>query len=178
MTNRTRNRTKNLAPPTEEMLRKQRDALELRRAGASYNEIAHKLGYADKAGAHKAVRSGIRNAIGSDTALEVRQLEADRLDRLQIAVWEKAMTGSVPHVESVLKIMNHRANLLGLYHSHGIAERAQALDEMNAALIAGAIGRILDELHLTPEQQALVGVVVPQQLRAITQDGEMEEETA
>lgn len=49
----------------------------------------------------------------------------------------------------------------------GIAERQVRLAEQQGALVADAIGRILDALGLTAEQQALVGVVVPRELRAI-----------
>jgi hypothetical protein len=49
----------------------------------------------------------------------------------------------------------------------GIAERQVRLAERQGALVADAIGRILDALGLSEEQLALVGTVVPRELRAI-----------
>jgi hypothetical protein len=49
----------------------------------------------------------------------------------------------------------------------GIAERQVRLAERQGALVADAVGRILDALGLTAEQQALVATVVPRELRAI-----------
>jgi hypothetical protein len=49
----------------------------------------------------------------------------------------------------------------------GIEERRVKLAEQDGALVAGAIRGILDDLHLTPQQQALVAQVVPNRLRQL-----------
>lgn len=49
----------------------------------------------------------------------------------------------------------------------GVEERRVRLAEQQGDLVATVIGRILDALGLTSEQQALVPVVVPRELRAI-----------
>lgn len=49
----------------------------------------------------------------------------------------------------------------------GVEERRVRLAEQQGELVAEAIRRILDALNLTPEQQTLVGTVVPAQLRLI-----------
>ena len=49
----------------------------------------------------------------------------------------------------------------------GVEERRVRLAEQQGDLVAEVIRRILDALNLTPEQQQLVPVVVPQQLRLI-----------
>lgn len=54
----------------------------------------------------------------------------------------------------------------------GVEERRVQLAEAQGALVAGAIRRILSRLHLTGEQEALVGVVVPTELRALAGGGE------
>lgn len=53
----------------------------------------------------------------------------------------------------------------------GLAERQVRLAEQQGALMAAAVKAILDDLGLTPAQQALVGEVVPRHLRAITTGG-------
>lgn len=50
----------------------------------------------------------------------------------------------------------------------GIEERRVKLAEQEGALVAAVIRRILDSLNLTPEQSALVPVIVPKELRALT----------
>jgi hypothetical protein len=49
----------------------------------------------------------------------------------------------------------------------GVEERRVQLAESQGALVAGAIRRILVRLNLTPEQELLVGTVVPTELRAL-----------
>lgn len=49
----------------------------------------------------------------------------------------------------------------------GVEERRVQLAEQQGALVASAIRRILVRLNLSPEQEALVGVVVPGELRAL-----------
>lgn len=49
----------------------------------------------------------------------------------------------------------------------GVEERRVQLAESQGELVAGGIRRILAALNLTAEQEALVGVVVPRELRAL-----------
>lgn len=50
----------------------------------------------------------------------------------------------------------------------GIEERRVKLAEQQGILVAAVIRRILTRLNLTDEQAALVGTVVPEELRALT----------
>lgn len=50
----------------------------------------------------------------------------------------------------------------------GVEERRVRLAEKQGALVADVIRGILTDLHLTPEQEVLVGTVVPQRLRQLT----------
>jgi len=49
----------------------------------------------------------------------------------------------------------------------GVEERRVRLAEQQGALVAAVIRRVLERLGLTVEQQALVGTVVPEELRAL-----------
>jgi hypothetical protein len=88
-------------------------AVELRTAGRTYQEIADELGYASRATVYAIVRKALQ-------ALEVteverhRDLEAARLDRLQRALWHRAMAGEVAAVAQVRRIIETRIRLLGL----------------------------------------------------------------
>ncbi len=88
-------------------------ALELRKAGATFQQIATQLGYADAAGAHKAVMSALRATL-REPADELRTLEAERLDALQLALWKRALAGEERAVARVVNLMARRARLLGL----------------------------------------------------------------
>lgn len=92
---------------------KQQQALELRKAGYTFEVIADRLGYAGPAGSYKAVTTALRNTI-QQPADEVRRLELERLDRMQAGLWNEAIKGRWLAVDRVLKIMERRASLLGL----------------------------------------------------------------
>lgn len=100
-------------PPSEELLAKERRALELRRAGLTYDRIAAQLGYTNKSAAKKAVERGIQRTL-QEPADELRVLETDRLDRLQTALWPGAMEGDEKKALAILKLMERRSKLLGL----------------------------------------------------------------
>jgi hypothetical protein len=96
-----------------DVLERRTRAVELARAGTSYDEIALKLGYANRSGAWKAVQA----ALSTHEAHEVtalRELELQRLDALQEALWGKAIAGDTKAVAAVLRIVDQRIRLLGL----------------------------------------------------------------
>ena len=138
--------------PSAEVIARELQVLELRRAGMTFDQIADKTGYNDRAAAHKAYKSAL-NRTFQQPAAEVRELEADRLDRLQLAVWARALRGDLAAVDRVLRISERRARLLGLDHSDGIAERQLHLEQEKVRLVAVAVGRMFDALELTAEQR-------------------------
>ena len=92
-----------------------RQALTLRRGGASFLSIANQLN-CSKSTAHKAVSTALA-ALREENrklALELQTLEADRLDTMQLGVWNDAVRGNIPAIQTVLKIMERRAKLMGL----------------------------------------------------------------
>jgi hypothetical protein len=69
--------------------------------------------------------------------------------------------------ELYLKERDHLAKVCALALRAGIEERKVKLAESQGALVADVIRRILNALGLTPEQQALVPQIVPEQLRLL-----------
>lgn len=69
--------------------------------------------------------------------------------------------------ELYLKERDHLAKVCALALRAGIEERKVKLAESQGLLVADAIRRILGALGLTPEQQQLVPVIVPRELRAL-----------
>ena len=88
-------------------------ALELRKAGATYEAIARACGYASGSGAYKAVQRELQRCM-QEPADDVRRLEIMRLDDLYRAMAPKALKGDTWSVDRCLKIMERRAQLLGL----------------------------------------------------------------
>lgn len=91
------------------------NALRLRKAGASYSQIAEALGYS-KTQAYRDIQRALKN-IGKEEqegALELRLLESQRLDELLMPMMRQAKGGSQGAVDRVLRIMERRAKLWGI----------------------------------------------------------------
>lgn len=92
---------------------KRRQALELRKAGVGYEQIALKVGYSGPGAAYREIHAALRE-ITREPAEELRTLETERLDRMLMGLWEKARSGDLKTVDRVLRIMERRSRLLGL----------------------------------------------------------------
>jgi hypothetical protein len=100
----------------------------LRLQGASNDEIAAELGYANRSVTWKLIQSAIRE-IKREPAEAVLQLELTRLDAMLLGVWSKAKTGDIQAINSALRIMERRAAYLGLDQPKGLkVEMARELE--------------------------------------------------
>lgn len=79
-------------------------------------------------------------------------------------------TAAAPHVAYTM--LERASDRLAAYASAalkaGVDERRVQLAEKQGALVADVIRAVLDRLHLTDDQWALVPTVVPEQLRLLT----------
>ena len=100
-------------PERVAMTEKERDALELRKSGLTFEQIARELSYSNGGGAYKAVTRALAATL-QEPAAELRRLEVERLDSLLQGLWEKATAGDVQAVDRCLSIMERRSRLLGL----------------------------------------------------------------
>jgi DNA-binding CsgD family transcriptional regulator len=135
-------------------------ALELRRSGATYDQIADRLNISE-AGARKIVKRVLERHT-QEAAGDVRKLEADRLDMLQVTalnvlrrqhyvvsggkvVYNTPGEGqaSVPLVDdgptlaairTLVTIQERRAKLLGLDAPTKVNVRVQTIDELDAEI--------------------------------------------
>ena len=119
-------------------------ALELRKAGATYQAIADQLGYAQAKGAYKAVTSALKATL-KEPAEELRTLELTRLDAMLLSLWRRVQNGDERAIDRALRIMERRAKLLGLD-----APKRQEL----SGLIATLSARDLNLKRLTSEELA------------------------
>lgn len=88
--------------------------VELALAGHSYDDIAEQVGYANRGTAWRTVQQALfeRKVESVD---EYRQLELARLDALQAAHWQAALSGTdLKAAELCLKIVGQRIKLLAL----------------------------------------------------------------
>ena len=98
-----------------------RQAVILRKAGVEYDDIAKRLGYADKSGAWRAVSKALK-AIPKHEADELRTLIGSRYDALLTVYLPKALAGNIGAAYVVLKVEEQRARLLGLDIAPEMAE--------------------------------------------------------
>lgn len=110
---RTKRGESKTSPRRMRAVERQRQCLELRIAGYTYDVIAEQVGYSDGSMAYKAVIAGIQKTL-QEPADEVRNLEVARLDKLLAGIYLQAKQGNLPAMDRVLKLMERRAKLLGL----------------------------------------------------------------
>ena len=113
--------SQNSKVPDPELVEKEIRVLELRRAGLTWQSISEQTGYAEATGAYAAYKRAIKRVM-AEPVEEVRTQELDRLDRMQVAVWNRALKGDDKAINTVLRLMERRARLLGL----DAAQRVQA----------------------------------------------------
>lgn len=113
-------------PPTRDVAAAARalQALNLRKLGATYDQIARECGYGNRGTAFHAVQRELQRTLVHPTE-EVRTLESERLDDIYRAMIAKAVRGDVPAAGVCLRIMERRASLLGLDYRPDAPSQAQ-----------------------------------------------------
>jgi hypothetical protein len=93
---------------------RQQQALELRKAGATYREIAAALGYYNEGGAKKAVDAVMKRTV-YDLAEDIVTLDLQRLDEMQkLCVHRMRTKGDLSQIDRVMRIMERRYMLAGV----------------------------------------------------------------
>lgn len=126
-------------------------ALELRKAGASYQAIADTMGFKSKSRAHDLVTEGLREleATCASTAEELRRLDLERVDAIILGLWPQRKSPRV--ADSILRAQARRAALLGLDAPQKIAPTTPAGE---------ALPQTVDMARLTTEQlEQLKGIL-------------------
>jgi len=96
-----------------ETAQRREKAMEMRCASHTYESIAKALGYHDRAHAYNDIQKAIAE-IGREPAEHLIRMELRRLDALVKAIWNEAVTGDLRAIDRVLRILERRANMLGL----------------------------------------------------------------
>lgn len=141
----------NTSPAKLNKREKHNKALELRKAGASYEAIAKSLGYAGPSGAKHAVEKALERAI-REPAEELRALEYERLNHLMMVLWARAQAGELPAIDRVLRIQERIAALMGY-------DRVQPthVQQNNVIVIDGGQNSYIEGLKQLRESAARTG---------------------
>lgn len=116
-------------------------ALELRKSGATYERIAAELGYSDESGPRKAV-DRLLCRIEHEGVAEMRRLEGQRLDQLQAAHWDAALSGDVDSTKVMLQVIDRRCKLFGLNAPMAVRVAPEITDAEFAEQVVELIGLI------------------------------------
>lgn len=103
------------APRRAKAAERRKVAVNLRIAGATFEQIGERLGVSAQA-AYSLVSRALdktRKAT-AESAETLRGMELTRLDAMQTAIWADAMKGDEQKIDRLLKIQARRAALLGL----------------------------------------------------------------
>lgn len=133
-------------------------ALQLRMGGLSYAQVGEAMGVGTNA-----ARDMIKRALNRAekvAASDLRALENERLDRLQAAIWTKALNGDLQAVDRVLRISERRARLNGLDAPSSVnisvgvrAEMEQAMQELQTVIM----GEVVEEADGDDDSDAGAG---------------------
>jgi len=140
------------------------ESLEARYAADATRSLPKNYSKRDCYNDYKRVMASLRESM-TENAEEVRELELLRLDQLMMVAFRQAMTGSLPAIDRVLKIMKQRDDLLGLAAPIKIAptdptgenpylamtpdERARAFRELIRGYSNTISGSLVDgEMHI------------------------------
>lgn len=157
VTPRSGKRKRSVTTP-EVIARAERDqrAVDMRRAGVSWDAIARALGYASSGHAHDSFMTYMRE-YPRESIDDARQVELDRLDQLQAAIWQQCLaSGSTNQhwaIDRMLKISDQRARLLGLN-----APVRQEVSVITESTVDQAIRDLQTQLEA---QAAASGVTLP-----------------
>ena len=126
----------------DNMMKRRAKVYELRTAGMSYSAISEKLSIPIST-----VRKDVQqfmDSIPRENAMELRDMELDKLNRMELALQKKLLSGSPQAINAAVRIMQHRAQLMGL----DSIENNDGLDSAKNAMI-----QIIDALQNGPTAQ-------------------------
>lgn len=108
------------------------EAVALRLAGFSVQQIAERLQLSEQT-TNDMITQSLENA-EQRSATELRQIENQRLDRAQAAIWSDVIAGNIPAVQAFLRISQQRSRINGLNAPTKIDMSVGIRHEMEQAL--------------------------------------------
>jgi hypothetical protein len=112
-------------------------ALELRMAGRNYQEIADALGYGDRSGAYRAVKTALEHG-SRETVEHHRRINTRRINKILSVFWPRMLNGD----QVAAKLCYQGISILRAMHGLDAPIRVVMQEEAN---------RLAAELGLDPE---------------------------
>jgi len=142
---------------TVEIEEKRQRALDLRRSGMNYREIAAAMDTSPSR-AHDYVTSALKRIREQtdEIAEVVKVLELERLDSLFKTAYRAAMDGDVKAIDQALRCMDRRARLLGLDAPAKVAQTDSEGRDLIASVEFQAIRALVLENIPDPEARGLL----------------------
>lgn len=156
-------------------------ALAYRLSGLSTTQIGDQLGVSEQQ-AHKLVQESMRR-VESPMVEEMRDLENQRLDRAQAAIWSNVLNGDLKAVDAFLRISARRAKLNGLDEPDKVDISMSVKQEMETALsnleniVLGDVVEDPNAIAQKSEQGSLTGEVVEDEDPLDVEDNDDDDET-
>ena len=96
------------------LFEKERLVVQYRQGGATFEQIAMKLGYADHSGARQAFKRAMERMRDDAVNAEMRELHRQRLEVALTAIWPDVVKGDLEAIKVMLKILERDAKLYGI----------------------------------------------------------------
>ena len=96
------------------LFEKERLVVQYRQGGATFEQIAMKLGYADHSGARQAFKRAMERMRDDALNAEMRELHRQRLEVALTAIWPDVVKGDLEAIKVMLKILERDAKLYGI----------------------------------------------------------------
>ena len=96
------------------LFEKERLVVQYRQGGATFEQIAMKLGYADHSGARQAFKRAMERMRDDALNNEMRELHRQRLEVALTAIWPDVVKGDLEAIKVMLKILERDAKLYGI----------------------------------------------------------------
>ena len=93
---------------------KERQVVQYRQAGATFDQIAKKLNYANESGARAAFKRAMERMRDDAINAEMRELHRQRLEVALTAIWPDVLRGDLEAIKVMLKILERDAKLYGI----------------------------------------------------------------
>ena len=103
------------SPRAIRLQQRRAEALDYRLRGYRYYQISKEM-RCNPSTVHDLVCEAMVGLVPREKAEEVFALDMARTDALLAAVYDNAVNGDLPSIDACLRIMNHRARLMGLNH--------------------------------------------------------------
>jgi hypothetical protein len=93
------------------------------------------------------------------------RLEEERLDAIQLSLWPAMLRGDVRSAETIIKVLERRAKMLGLDFADATNSRLVEIEAAKVQLLAAAVVAALEATPLSPVQKQAAATRIVEELR-------------